>query len=201
MRVAALILLLLSAADAQKCVDETGQEVDWWVLYKLPRESAKKSDPQILKDGLGYVVFSSRTAKRGWQLSERSIGDPESPPGRTLSPLYSSKDLLHIFYNDEHPSGNTSFTDGHTKGVVAFSAKGLGFWLVHSVPKYPPDPKTSYGYPHTGQVYGQSFLCVSLDAKKSADEVKGVVRHHLEILLSVYNSKTIFLKGRNPVDV
>ena len=32
-------------------------------------------------------------------------------------------DQMFIFYNDEHPEGNTSFTMGHTKGVIAYDKK------------------------------------------------------------------------------
>ena len=77
-----------------------------------------------------------------------------------------------MFYNDEHPNGKTSFTLGHTKGVIAFDEKS-GFWLVHSVPKYPPalEDNDTYDYPHTGQMYGQSFLCISLQTKSSAEQI------------------------------
>ncbi len=66
-------------------------------------------------------------------------------------------------------------TLGHTKGVVVFGEK-QGFWLVHSVPKYPPAPdgdSKGYSYPPTGQKNGQSFLCVSLETASAADHVGG----------------------------
>lgn len=67
-----------------------------------------------------------------------------------------------MFYNDQPPDGNVSFTGGHTKGVVYAGETG-GFWLIHSVPHYPPLPKLSeYSYPKTGLKNGQSYLCVSL---------------------------------------
>ena len=58
---------------------------------------------------------------------------------------------------------------GHTKGVIAFD-DNTGFWLVHSVPKYPPYPESGkYGYPATGEKFGQSFLCVSIGTPKTAE--------------------------------
>jgi deoxyribonuclease-2 len=41
-----------------------------------------------------------------------------------------------------------------------------GFWMVHSVPKFPPALGESYDYPHTGTIYGQSFLCISFTAEQ-----------------------------------
>ena len=61
-------------------------------------------------------------------------------------------------------SGATSMSYGHTKGMLSWSASG-GFWLIHSVPKYAdtPDNTDTYEYPSTGEQYGQSMLCMSLD--------------------------------------
>ena len=108
-------------------------------------------------------------------MSQKSVKDFTSIPGRILSPIYSqrkNKDLFHLFYNDEHPDGNTSFTLGHTKGSLVFNEK-YGFWLVHSVPKYPPalDQNQDYDYPHSGKLYGQSFLCISLLTQHSANQI------------------------------
>ena len=48
---------------------------------------------------------------------------------------------------------------GHTKGVVFFDSTA-GFWLIHSVPKFPP--ADAYSYPDSGTIYAQSILCLSL---------------------------------------
>lgn len=74
---------------------------------------------------------------------------------------------LLLMYNDEFPNGTSSETAAHAKGVVAFDATS-GFWLVHSVPRFPPAPgppsasATNYSFPVTGLRYGQTMLCISL---------------------------------------
>ncbi len=180
MAVAVIILLLhlslvVESADHLTCKDEDGHPVQWYAGYKLPRDSAvypTKDSPRspLVDQGLSFAYITSNS-KGGWKLSGLSVADPFSAPGRTLAPLYDketreSSNCGYIVYNDEHPDGNTSFTAGHTKGVVVFGKK-QGFWLIHSVPKYPSSVETGeYGYPHTGQMYGQSFLCITLDTKQ-----------------------------------
>jgi deoxyribonuclease-2 len=66
-------------------------------------------------------------------------------------------------YNDEKPDGSTSSYRGHTKGVSAFDANG-GFFLDHSVPRFPPAAEDTYEFPDNEATYGQSFMCVSVDA-------------------------------------
>lgn len=92
-------------------------------------------------------------------------------------------------YNDQPPNQPARFNNGHTKGVV-IAGETEGFWLIHSVPNFPPEPNTGneirrsnsnnnkaenesekvtskdipkgiYAYPSSGKVNGQSFLCIS----------------------------------------
>lgn len=67
-----------------------------------------------------------------------------------------------MFYNDQPPNQPYTEKDGHTKGIVAGNSEG-GFWLVHSLPKFPLVNVTTYGYPKSGTMYGQSFLCISME--------------------------------------
>ncbi len=166
--------MTMSSVEVQ-CVDENGTPIDWYILYKLPKASgANHTHLPLLDLGLEYVSVDAKRSRFGWRQSSRPIGDTRSVAGRTLAPLYDKnkqKELLYVMYNDEHPDGKTSITAGHTKGVVVFG-KDTGFWLVHSVPKYPPEAATgTYAYPHTGQHYGQSFLCISLRTKESAGSI------------------------------
>lgn len=141
------------------CRDENGNLVDWYYLYKLPEKVAGSSETA----GLHYTFITADQTSAGWQLSARNVNESESIPGRTVGPVLGAKDLLALLYNDEPPEGRTDGLRGHTKGVVATDGTS-GFWLIHSVPKYPPELGQEYHYPNTGRMYGQSFLCISFGA-------------------------------------
>ena len=63
------------------------------------------------------------------------------------------------------PNGTNTTTKGHAKGVVAFEGRS-GFWMVHSVPKFPPPPGEVFNFSDTGMPLGQSFLCLTLPVSK-----------------------------------
>ncbi|EDW81028.1 uncharacterized protein Dwil_GK11236 [Drosophila willistoni] len=141
------------------CKDEQGNDVDWWYMYKLPKHFSKN---HVVADasGLRYFYVTSNSYD-SWQMSGRHISDANSIPAQTLNPLFADeRHILLAAYNDEFPNGTVSTTGGHTKGVVASDGE-TGIWLVHSVPKFPTIPQ--YSYPTTGENYGQSLLCVTLD--------------------------------------
>lgn len=153
----------LASAKLQ-CLDENQLPVDWLYMYKLPK--------QVSPNGNGLDFLYLHENSNGWQMSNRTIDDPESIPGTLISPL--STEHLVIMYNDEPPEQKSDETRGHTKGVVAADATG-GFWLVHSVPKYPASDYKAYSYPPTGHLYGQSFLCISLSAAE-LDSIGELIR-------------------------
>lgn len=108
-----------------------------------------------------YLYLTSKTIE--WQLSDHQINESESIPGLTLNSLFTNESVLLLAYNDEQPTGEVDFTDGHTKGVVATDGE-QGIWLIHSVPKYPST--NHYDYPKNAEHYGQSFLCISFEASQ-----------------------------------
>ena len=169
-----------NSRDKLQCKDENNMPVDWYVLYKLPK--VQTSSNPLIRKGLAYLYITDATVGTGWQLSARSIATNSSIPGNTLAPLYNDENAeenLWALYNDSPPDAPSIGSYGHTKGVAVVNS-GQGFWLIHSVPSFPPAPKAGdltrppksdhlnitgrYDYPQSGTVYGQSFLCVSLDA-------------------------------------
>lgn len=173
-----LFFLLLPSVLAFSCKDQSGNNVDWFAVYKMPIES-DNSIPGV-NGGVGFYYVD--VAKKGaLQPSSKDLDSKDQAIAYTLQQFYDKKadtSIFHVMYNDEPYDGandvdatiaemirtnNISFgasvQKGHTKGV-AFFDKTSGVWLVHSVPKFPPPDH--YAYPVSGHNYGQTMLCMTL---------------------------------------
>jgi deoxyribonuclease-2 len=104
-----------------------------------------------------------------------------------LRPIYENKKrLAYAFYNDETPSGKTTSSGAHAKGVIATDGEN-GFWLIHSIPKYPAftAPFTWQSlYSRASDIFGQSFLCISMDAKDLDAMAKQVILMQPQVFAS-----------------
>ncbi|XP_013871816.1 deoxyribonuclease-2-alpha [Austrofundulus limnaeus] len=147
------------------CHNDRGDAVDWFYLYKLPKE-----DGTSAKEGEAYLLLEK--GSEGWTEGKVTVNDSLGALGRTVGQLYSQEknsEVAYILYNDQRPAeesggrvGDPSRnTRGHTKGVVLLD-KNQGFWLVHSTPHFPPERQSGqYSYPSSGENNGQNFICVS----------------------------------------
>ena len=148
--------LLLSAAGAAakfSCLDESGDAVDHFYVLK----GNAGSDAYLLVDG-----DDAFQAANSFDSSSNAVV-------RTLKQIYGTLPSSHAFtlYNDETDEGTKSETRGHSKGAVLFDGD-QGFWLIHSLPRYPDRRSKGYGgLPDT--TYGQSFVCLTLDTSKLED--------------------------------
>ncbi|XP_032990202.1 LOW QUALITY PROTEIN: deoxyribonuclease-2-alpha [Rhinolophus ferrumequinum] len=160
---AALSPLLLAAllwvpAGAVTCYGDSGQPVDWFVVYKLPAHSGPGVEAQA---GLRYKYLDESSG--GWREGAGPIDSLMGAVGRSLLPLYrNTSQLAYLLYNDQPPKGTKdSSSRGHTKGVLLLDQKE-GFWLVHSVPGFPPAAShANYSWPRPAHTYGQTLLCMS----------------------------------------
>ncbi|XP_006900893.1 PREDICTED: deoxyribonuclease-2-alpha [Elephantulus edwardii] len=156
-----LAVLLGVPAWALTCHGDSGQPVDWFVVYKLPAHSGHED---AAGSGLKYKYLDASTG--GWQDGVTPISSSEGAVGRSLLPLYGSNtsQLAFLLYNDQPPKSSRvpdSSSRGHTKGVLLLDQEG-GFWLIHSVPRFPPPASSAaYSWPDSARVYGQTLLCVS----------------------------------------
>uniref|UniRef100_A0A8C5U0T1 deoxyribonuclease II n=1 Tax=Malurus cyaneus samueli TaxID=2593467 RepID=A0A8C5U0T1_9PASS len=144
----AALLLLLSAvplwAAEISCRNEDGHTVDWFALYKLPKH-AKGQIPAL---GLEYLYMDALAPQ--WQLGKYLINMTQGALGQTLQQLYEAYEskrntTAYVIYNDEIPESDSKAGKcGHTKGFLLLD-KSQGFWVIHSVPLFPPSPEDEIG--------------------------------------------------------
>ncbi len=88
-----------------------------------------------------------------------------SPLTQTFSQINRDK-LERVAWNDEKPNNETLSSVAHSKGVIAYNKQaGRGFYIVHSIPKYPAfldDHTINMTIGKSEQIYGQHLACFSL---------------------------------------
>lgn len=154
------------AAAGPSCVDMNENPVDWFFIYKA-------------NDGFAFAYTDANDNSGGaLKMTDKFLNDTKDALGSTLQQLYTAKTTTsYVAYNDEVPAIVSAHiraklnvtlakvgspTGGaHAKGILAADSSG-GFWLVHSVPKFPDLTAASFAY-DTSDIYAQSFLCLSLN--------------------------------------
>lgn len=151
-------LLFKACYSDVKCKNDKGEDVDWYIVYKLPNVNDR---------GLSYLYMDEST--RGWKLSKEQIDSKTGFLAKTLKPLldfYKKKTegFGYILYSDQPPSPYTAPSSfGHSKGVVMLD-RNFGLWLSHSTPKFPKYRSTEF-WPSSGNSNAQTFLCVTFPYK------------------------------------
>ena len=156
--------------DNIQCYDEANRPVDWWIILKYP-------------DGSRYSYVDSDTTSLGLKRSPHLLSDSTvGALSYTLDGIYDPKwESGYVMYNDEWPDQHKHGTGGHTKGVFGWSTDNYqdGFWLIHSVPRFPSFVKDGYdGLPEEEFRYGQSMMCISLGYKQLEAAAKQIITGH-----------------------
>ncbi|CAD6189381.1 unnamed protein product [Caenorhabditis auriculariae] len=160
--------LVFHAQGENGCKDLQGQNVDWFIVYKLPQIA------KTWESGNEYAYLDANNIN--WTL-QTDINDPNRGVGLTIKQIYKSdkfywiektieKDDFHIMYSDDDPVGKAESYRGHAKGIALFDSSS-GFWIIHSVPNFPPSK--SYSYPSTAKKYGQTIMCLSFNVASLSD--------------------------------
>ncbi|KAI0987120.1 hypothetical protein GJ496_010831 [Pomphorhynchus laevis] len=161
-----------NADDELTCLNDKGIGEEWFFLYKLP-EAHHTNEDQV-KSGKAYAsIYSSNPQE--WNFPTSEIDDVNSPLRATLSQaLIVNPDeyTTLLLYNDQKDTGKETHQNepenlleqkhGHMKGILAYDRRGHGFWMVHSIPRFPMFNASYWQYPNTAENYGQSILCISL---------------------------------------
>ena len=158
-----------------QCVGDSNAPVDWYVVLKFPGGSEYAyTDSESLHLGLRKSPYELENASEGAvsntlrQIYRSSSTDASPTDGGADD---DDDDVGFVKYNDDDPNDHSHGTGGHTKGVLGWG-EGQGFWLIHSVPRFPNFVKDGAyaGLPENELRYGQSMLCLSLDLS-SLDDV------------------------------
>ncbi|XP_042322061.1 deoxyribonuclease-2-beta [Sceloporus undulatus] len=150
------------------CINQDGKPVDWYILYKFPKHMHYGSSGT----GLQYMFMDSLTPV--WKQSEYFINMTESALGQTLQQLYQAykskkNSTAYVIYNDGPPNKmNYSWTHAHSKGFLVLD-QYQGFWVIHSIPEFPPFPEDGYSYPSTGKYNGQTVICLTFRRDQFAE--------------------------------
>lgn len=158
-------------------LDENGKAVDWWFAYKVPKLAKDATNPSAT--GYEYVYYDPNIGKV--VKSPYLLTDGKGALDLTLDAVFSKPDDTTgwILYNDEMPADAKRKDDGrfgHTKGVIAFdTASKTALWLLHSWPKFADPHASTMPTP----IYGQTFLCISLDMA-TASKIAQQMGNHQE---------------------
>ncbi|XP_022085060.1 plancitoxin-1 isoform X1 [Acanthaster planci] len=156
-----LTAVMVGTSEAVSCMDNKNKPVDWFIVYKLPQDSA--SSKPVIREGYGQMYMDVNN--QALKFSSTSLKDDDHAIAYTVDDIYKNHgkgNLAHVMYNDQPPAGEEiqSGLVGHTKGVLAFDGTS-GFWLVHSVPKFPLPASRSYDWPDNAKRNGQTLLCIT----------------------------------------
>ncbi len=168
------LLSFTTAIHALSCLSMDGTNTDSWTILKAPQTADQ------------FLFAEGQSALTQPAISLNSTTD--GAMAFTLQQLWNRTDVSYLLYNDEPPLANSyNFTVGHAKGVLALDTKGTGFFLVHSIPKFPLGPleTSSYiGFFKNAYTYGQNAYCVSITGETADRIAYGL---HL-VLPSIYEA-------------
>jgi len=106
-------------------------------------------------------MLSKHPGRTGYHFNTKyypsSVDSSPSPLHTTISSIYTSSKISYILYNDHPPEESEQGHRAHSKGVLAFDDHH-GFWIIHSIPRFPNKDIILYDY-----TFGQSALCISFN--------------------------------------
>ncbi|CAK62557.1 unnamed protein product (macronuclear) [Paramecium tetraurelia] len=156
-----ILLVLVLQVFSQSCLSSTGTQVDWWLIFKLPADSA------IPYSGFEYYYCDSQNDCSGMNLMSDDLRDRTSPLQRTVGQIsFTSSTTMNVVWNDQ-PYGKSTISDrAHSKGILSASSSGQGFIINHSTPQFPVFDESQSniipGMPSSANVNGQHYFCVTM---------------------------------------
>lgn len=158
-------------------LDESGNPVDWWFAYKVPKLGKTPNEPSAT--GYEYLYYDPIIQKV--VQSPNLLTDGKGALDLTLKTIFDAPadSTGWILYNDEMPADakeTDSSAFGHTKGVLAFDLESkTALWLLHSWPKFSDPSATTLPTPE----YGQTFICIAIDLETASKIAAQMANHQV----------------------
>ena len=178
-------VFIIDVAATYGCLDENGNQVDYWVAIK----AAASSDYYYYDINSNTDIFT----KSLYNVSQVTNGAIMS----TVYQVYTFNDGDNValgMYSDDPPGDySPSSTYAHAKGVL-FTDSTQGFWLVQSKPNWPGILNFTLGtdaaIPFPDDDYAQSLMCITISAS-TADTIASNLMIDRPYLYSKYITSTI----------
>ena len=153
--------LLYIVNGAINCLNEAGNPVPYWAIFKLPQ-------------GTQYYYYDQKT---GFTASPYSLNDTtQGALTNTMQQIW-LQNPYYAFYNDEF-EGQTeyNYTVGHSKGIWIWQEFTQGIFIQHSLPNFPAPNQQQYtGLPSNLYDYGQHLFCISTDISEISQQFQYVI--------------------------
>lgn len=187
-----MILCNLSQIKSIKtCESPTGKTVDWYVVFLFPETATKEKT-------LAYGYFDNTMNEMSYHKYE-----DKSFPGIKILHDYEDGKTNYFFWNDDQStdvdSKSASSGKAHSKGGLIFD-KNHGLLFSHSLPRFPrrkEDDSILPSLPTNGGVYGQHFLCISIDAPNSLKVIETL--NIINPPLMIFTDKDLVHSPPNPL--
>jgi len=161
-----IFIFLLNFSSAKKvCLSPANKKVDWYVLLLFPIKGDKEGN-------LKYAYFDNYSTS----LTIHDFNEKEFPVLKLLDDINSREN--YFFWNDDMTSESGAKSSGqgkaHSKGGLIFDKKE-GVFLSHSLPRFPwrtENNDLSDSLPPNTGIYGQNFLCLSIDSANSMNVIE-----------------------------
>jgi deoxyribonuclease II len=193
-RVIVLVLACtMSAAIASQvsCLSDNGVAVSYWIG---------------LKKNAGYNYLYADSSRTTFAASSHTMDSKTSGALAYTSIQMWDQSLEYLAFNDDVPEGvesegiysNSTDPDasisGHTKGYLAWSTNaGAGFWLTHSVPRFPLTPaqvSSFQGLGSNANTYAQHVYCVTLTMAEVETLAKALAYNQPDVFSSSVSTTT-----------
>lgn len=149
-----LVLLLSYTISANYyCKNPSGEEVDWYAIFMIPRSSSGT-------DSIAFGYFDSASKNIKYMQANKD----KFPPLEMTSAIdiKKSKNVNYFFWNDDTGDGSSQ-NKAHSKGALVYDKDG-GYFLSHSLPRFPAIVKDqiSKDFPDNAGIFAQSWLCITI---------------------------------------